>query len=157
MVAWGQLGEICRQGKAAARLIGIMGVAKYLSGPALSFILVVGLLCSQICAFNCSFYGCSISSPIPTSENLSEHGHCHQHKENTVPHKRDDSPQCPNHFDAVSLGSSKISVYKSHQGPSADVLIIHPSLTFNASSERQAVQAGGKPDRSPPAHSVLRI
>ena len=150
-------GESLQPRKMAVRLKNIMGVVKYLGGPALSLVLVVGILCAQICAFNCSFYGCSMSSPVPTSQLTNVHAHCHQHQENTAPQKRNDSPQCAGHFDAIALASSRSSVYTSTQPLSSDALIVQSSLGFNPSTERQVVQSRGKPDRSPPANSVLRI
>ena len=146
-----------QQCEAAVRLIDIMGIAKYPLALALSLVLIAGLLCSQICAFNCAFYGCCISSPVPASENTNEHAHCHQHKENTAPQKHNDSHQCAGHFDAVALVSSGTSAYRLHQIPSIDALIIQASLFFNTSPEGLVVQSGRKPDRSPPTHSVLRI
>ena len=134
-----------------------MGVVKYLGGPALSLVLVAGILCAQICAFNCSFYGCSISSSVPISENTNEHEHCHQHKENTAPQKHNDSPQCAGHFDAAALASSRKSAYTSTQLLAVDALIVQSPLSFNPSPKRQVVESRGRPDRSPPANSVLRI
>ena len=146
-----------QQCEAAVRLINIMGVAKYPLALALSLVLIAGLLCSQMCDLNCAFYGCSISSAAPNSENTNEHAHCHQHKKGSVPQKHNDSHQCSGHFDAVLLGSSGSSAYTLHQIPSANALETAPSIFFNPSPQGLVVQSGHKPDRSPPPHSVLRI
>ena len=157
MTGWSADRASLRRCITTAKLNNIMRVAKYLSAPALSLVLVVGLLGSQICAFNCSLYGCSVPSPVQTSANSSEHSHCHQRQKTTAPQKHNGSPQCAGHFDAVALASSRSSAYKSYQIPSADSLIIQTSPSFIKLPERQMVQSTGKPDRSPPSYSVLRI
>ena len=149
--------ETLQHSEAAVRLISIMGVAKYSLAAGLSLILTVGLLCSQICAFNCSLYGCALSSPTRDSASHDEHAACHQHKENKAPQKHNGSHQCAGHFDALALGSSGNSANTFHQIPSAHIPITEPALFFNASAKRLVVQSGRKSDRSPPPHSVLRI
>ena len=150
--------ETLRHPEAAARLINTMAVAKYSLAAGLSLILTFGLLSSQICAFNCSLYGCTSSSPTRGSANPDEHAACHQHKDNKAPQKHHDSHQCAGHFfDSVALSSSASSANAFHQIPSAHVPITEPALLLNLPAQRHAVQSGRKPDRSPPLPSVLRI
>ena len=147
----------CRQPEPPARVIAMMRAAKYLLAGALSLVLIAGMLGSQICDYNCALHGCSLSFPVPTSQNTNERAHCHQHKQNTAPQKHNDSQQCVGHFDAVALASSRAPAYTVHQVPSAHALITPPTLFVNASPQGLVVQSGRKPERSPPAHSVLRI
>ena len=148
--------RVCATGKAAARVNSTMGVANHPSGSALSLVLMAGLLCSQICAFTCSLNGCSKSTTARAPAASNAHSHCHQ-QQNKPPQKNNDSSPCAGHFDAVALGaSSRISSYTSPQLVS-EAVIIQPSLLFLTSPLGGAVQSGGKPDRSPPVHSVLRI
>jgi hypothetical protein len=135
----------------------MMRAAKYLSAVALSLILIAGLLGSLICDYSCALHGCSLSSSVSTSQSTEERSHCHQHKQNTAPQRHNDSQQCVGHFDAIALASSRAPAYASHQIPTAHALIPEPSLFFNASPDALVVQSGRKPDRSPPAHPVLRI
>src|SRR5437868_873467 len=117
-----------------------MRVAKYPLAVAMSLVLSVMLLCSQICDFNCSLYGCSALSPTKTSESANAHARCHQQNENTKPQEHRDSQQCAGHFDATALlSSSQNSVYTPSPISFALALIPEPLPLFN-SSQRLALQ-----------------
>ena len=124
----------------------------------LVIVLVGGLLCSQICDFNCAFYGCSNSSPIKAAEESSEHSHCHQHKQNPKPQERNGSRECSGHFDALALRSPSItSASDLRNVVHIEAPVIGPYLSFNRLPPGVMVQADCAPDRSPPTYSVLRI
>ena len=130
---------------------------------ALAFVVLLLLnsaaLCSQICDFNCAFYGCSLSSPVKASEDSSEHASCHHHKKQIpTPQKRNDSHHCPGHFDAAAvLSSPTISGHTLCRAFYAPALVAAQLLTLKPSRDTVAIQSDLKPDRSPPINSVLRI
>jgi hypothetical protein len=134
-----------------------MRPAKYFIPAAFSLVLVAGVLCSQVCAFDCAFNGCSVSFSLPVQKSTDENGHCHRHKESPTPQKQNDSHRCTGHFDAVLLPSSATSVHVSNNIPDTLGLVAEPFLILDISSQRQSAQFGPKPDRSPPTHSVLRL
>src|SRR5947207_15270807 len=123
-----------------------MRLAKYCLCASLSLVLVAGLLCSQVCAFNCAFNGCSVSFSLPLQKSTDENSHCHQHKKDTPPQKQRDSHQCAGHFDAVGLPSSGTSAPSSGKAPLVQGLITEPRLVFTASSEGLTIECGSKPD-----------
>lgn len=122
-------------------------------------LLTVSVLCSQICDFNCAFYGCSLSSPVKASEDRGEHASCHHHKTQTrTPQKRNDSHQCPGHFDGAAVLSSRaISGHTLCRVFDAPALVGAPLLPLKPSRDAVAIQSDLKPDRSPHINSVLRI
>ncbi len=146
-----------QQCEATVRLINIMGVAKYPLALALSLVLIAGLLCSQICALNCAFYGCSLSASSKKSENAGTHAHCHQPKDNQSPQNHNDSHPCPGHFDSVAVSATSASAHTLNNAACADALIAERFLIANHSVERLRAQPQNKPDRSPPTYSVLRL
>ena len=149
--------KVCRGTYRLLDLNTFMRVAKGISVSALSLVMMAGLLCSHICAFTCSLNGCSKSTTARAPAASNAHSHCHQQQNNT-PQRNNNSSPCTGHFDAVALGaSSRISSYTSPQLASTEAVIIQSSLLFLTSPLGSGVQSGGKPDRSPPVHSVLRI
>lgn len=135
-----------------------MGDAKYPLAVVVSLVLATGLLCSQICYFDCALNGCSISSPIRMPEESGEHSHCHQQKQNPKPQNRNSSRECPGHFEAVAVPASFVTSTHFIQHPDSMVSpIIGPSLSLDSSPVEALIKTGQTPDRSPPIHSVLRI
>src|SRR2546422_780734 len=112
-----------------------MRPAKYCLPAALSLVLVAGFLCSQVCAFNCAFNGCSVSFSVPVQKSTNENGHCHRHKENPTPQKQNDSHQCAGHFDAVGLLSSGTSAPSSGRTPFVHGLTNESFLHLTASAK----------------------
>jgi hypothetical protein len=135
-----------------------MRATKYPLAVLASVVLIVGLLCSQICDINCAFYGCSLSSPMKAAEESSQPSHCHQHKQNPKPQERSHSRECPGHFDALILPSpSAASAYSLHHAADIEPPTIGPALWLNWRSISVVIPTDRLPDRSPPTYSVLRI
>jgi hypothetical protein len=135
-----------------------MQPVRYLVALLVSSLLVAGLLCSQICDFNCSFYGCSLSSPLKASEESSEDTHCHQHKQAPEPQEKNSPSQCPGHFNAFALPSPPVtSAFSLHHAGYIEAPATGPYPSLNRVPVSVAMRADRAPDRSPPANSVLRI
>ncbi|HEY9232783.1 MAG TPA: hypothetical protein VIS78_11575 [Blastocatellia bacterium] len=135
-----------------------MRVAKYPLAVAVSLVVSVMLLCSQLCDFNCSLYGCASLAPVKATEHAEAHSHCHSHQGNTRPQPHQGSQPCAGHFDANALLSSSANSTPSlHPILFAPPLTAEPLASFSASLERLALRPLHQPDRSPPAHAVLRI
>jgi len=135
-----------------------MRATKYPLAVLAVIVLVVGLLCAQMCDINCAFYGCPLSSPVKAAEQSSEHAHCHQHKQSPKPQEGGQSRECPGHFDALTLPSPFVaSAYSPHHTIHIEHLATRPSLAFDRLPVGLKIQTDRLPDRSPPAHSVLRI
>jgi hypothetical protein len=135
-----------------------MRATKYPLAVLASVVLIAGLLCAQICDINCTLYGCALSSPVKAADESSEHSHCHEHKENPRPQERGHSRECPGHFDSTTLPSPfVVSAYSLHHAVHIGHPAIGPSLAFNRLPVGLKIQTDRLPDRSPPAHSVLRI
>src|SRR3977135_2117855 len=111
-----------------------MRLAKYLPTAVLSLVLINGLLSSQVCAFNCAFNGCSITS-APAQKSTNENAHCHQHKKDSAPQKQGDSRPCAAHFEAIGLPSSGTSAPSSSNPPLAHEPTAARFLVLNRSSE----------------------
>jgi hypothetical protein len=122
---------------------------------AVSSIVTAGLLLSQMCDFNCAFYGCSLSSPARISETAAPHAHCHRHKDDKSS-QHNNSQQCTGHFDsiAVTAGASALSL---HSIAHTDALFADPPLSFETARAKPRPQSSDAPDRSPPTYSVLLI
>jgi hypothetical protein len=129
----------------------------------LMILLSAGLLCSQICDFNCSVYGCSSSTFTKASAEPHQDGHCHQHESKPVTQgnggqEHGQSPACPGHFDLMARAPSAPILANSLQtSPQLHLPTAQFFSLASASLDYQAKQAERKPDRSPPAHPVLRI
>src|SRR4051812_32729933 len=135
-----------------------MRVAKYPLAVIVSLLLVAVPVCAQICDLNCSFYGCSLPASASAAKNSGEHAACHQHKPHKKAPEHKGSSQCAGHSDVTALRSSTAS--STGTPPSvadASALITAPLSLFHPSTEKHVAQRGRKPDRSPPAHAVLRI
>jgi len=135
-----------------------MRVAKYPLAVVFALILIAAPVCAQICDLNCSFYGCSLSSSASSAEKSDEHAACHQHKPHKKAPARKGSTECAGHSDVTALRSSTAS--STGTPPSvadASALISAPLSLFHPSPEKRVAQLGRKPDRSPPAPTVLRI
>jgi hypothetical protein len=135
-----------------------MRATKYPLAALASAVLIAGLLCAQMCDINCSLNGCSLSSPVKAAEESSEHSHCHQHKQNPKPQERGPSRECPGHFDSLTLPSLFVaSAYSLHHAVPIEHPVIGPSAALNRLTVGLKIQPDRLPDRSPPAHSVLRV
>jgi hypothetical protein len=147
--------------KVAARL-SIVIPAKSQLIVSLMMFLVAGLLCSQICDFNCSFYGCSVATSTKASD-AGQESHCHNHQPQPEPEKKspqdhDQSPTCPGHFDLTALSASPPTLAFSLQAsPQSHLPETQPVSAISGSLGYLIKQRARKPDRSPPARSVLRI
>jgi hypothetical protein len=132
--------------------------AKYPLAVVVSLILIAVPICARICDLNCSFYGCSLSSSPSSAENPGEHAACHQHKPHKKAPEHKGSSQCAGHSDVTALQSSTANSTSAPPSVAdASALISAPLSLFHPSPEKHVAQRGRKPDRSPPAHTVLRI
>ena len=80
-----------------------MDVARHLYSLAVSLILSVGLLTSQVCSVVCASSKCISSATVKRSEQSQKTDHCHQHKPQPEPQQPGGSHQCLTHDDVVSL------------------------------------------------------
>ncbi|HJQ26124.1 MAG TPA: hypothetical protein VKA60_19555 [Blastocatellia bacterium] len=135
-----------------------MRVAKYPLAVAVSLIVGVMLLGSQLCDFNCSLNGCASQAAAKTAERTDAHAHCHRHQGRPTPQPQQGSQPCAGHFDANALlSASASSTPTPHPLSFAPPLVAAPLASFDASLERLALRPLSNPDRSPPPPAVLRI
>src|SRR5689334_1645165 len=118
-----------------------MKAAKVPLAIAVAVMLIAVPVSSRICDFNCSFYGCALSSPVNPSENDSKLPPCHQHKKHQPAPAHQESPGCAGHFDATALMA--LSGHTARPLPpvsDAMVVITGPLPLFNLSSEKTAAR-----------------
>src|SRR5437762_3441102 len=113
-----------------------MKAAKYPLSIAIALMFIAVPVSSRICDFNCSFYGCSLSSPVNPSENDSKLPPCHQHKKHQELPAHKKSPGCAGHFDAAALLWSGNSARPLPPVSFATVVITEPLPLCNPSSEK---------------------
>jgi hypothetical protein len=124
---------------------------------AVSLLLSAGLFCSQICDVTCNIRGCVPAVPAPASAKRHP-PHCPFHDSKSVPQKPEQKPPCRGHVD---LAAPSIAAGPPVENPSADGFVAEAAnlagVLYLVSPEHHLNGLRGKPDRSPPIHSVLRI
>jgi hypothetical protein len=133
-----------------------MQPARYQLAVVVSIALITGLLYSQVCALNCTVYGCL--TPASSTEQSDQPGHCHGQESKSDSSKHDNLPDCPAHSELSVLISAtiiKVAAFNlSMYAPPAT-----PEIVVVAAPSPGSLML--RPDqisfRAPPTYSILRI
>ncbi|HEX5733184.1 MAG TPA: hypothetical protein VF131_10140 [Blastocatellia bacterium] len=138
-----------------------MRSSRYQLAVVVSIALITGLFYSQVCALNCTVYGCP--TPARATEKSDQPGHCHQQQSEPEPTKSDNKepdnqPDCPAHAELSALMSSTLITVGTYNlslhAPEVAPEIILITTRFAGESRFAPDQS---PFRAPPTHSILRI
>jgi hypothetical protein len=133
-----------------------MQSARYQLAVVVLIALLTGLLYSQVCDLNCTFYGCRL--PQGATEQSDQTGHCHEQQPQPAPSEPDNSkPDCPSHSELsalisstiISVGAFNLSLHAAMPPSSVDTAILSTDVLL--------VRLDQIPFRAPPTHSILRI
>lgn len=133
-----------------------MRSARYQLAVVVSIALITGLFYSQVCALNCTVYGCL--TPASATEKSDQVGHCHEQQSEPEPSKPDNQPDCPAHAELSALMSSTLitvgtfSLSLHAQAATPEIILI---TTRPVDESRLAPDL--TPFKAPPTHSILRI
>ena len=133
-----------------------MRSARYQLAVVVSIALTTGLFYSQVCALNCTVYGCLTAASA--TQQGDQAGHCHEQESEPVPSKPGDEPDCPAHAElsalisstVITVGTFSLSLHAQAATPEIGLMATRP-----AGEPRLAPDQS--PFRAPPAHSILRI
>ncbi|HJQ69240.1 MAG TPA: hypothetical protein VKA70_09720 [Blastocatellia bacterium] len=133
-----------------------MRSARYQLAVVVSIALIAGLLYSQVCALNCTVYGCS--TPASATDKSDQPAHCHEQQSEPAPSHPDDRRDCPAHAElsalisstVVTVGTFSLSLHAPDTTPQAEIMIARPASGPRLSPDQS-------PFRAPPTHSILRI
>ena len=133
-----------------------MQSARYQLAVVVSIALITGLFYSQVCALNCTVYGCV--TPASASDKSDQPGHCHEQQSEPEPPKPDNQPDCPAHAELsalmsstlITVGTFSLSLHAPPVTPEIGLVTARPM-------GESLLRPDQTPFRAPPTYSILRI
>ena len=133
-----------------------MRSARYQLAVVVSIALIAGLLYSQVCALNCTLYGCL--TPSRATEESDQSGHCHEQQSEPAPSRPGNQPDCPAHSElsalisstVIMVGTFSLSLHAPAAMPETGLMTFRPMGESRLAPDQA-------PFRAPPTYSILRI